>query len=105
MFNLFQEVAEELTHDLKKRCEESPGVAENAIFALGALANALPSSAHSHIEVICDSLSDLFKLKEGTNEWIQYSSLLSLSVLTHALHPTDTARFSEIVTLLVDSLW
>lgn len=58
---LVQEVAEMMTSELKKRCGESPGVAENAICAIGALALALPLSVHSHIEIICDTLLSLFR--------------------------------------------
>lgn len=52
-----------MTTELKKRCEESPGVAESAVCALGALALALPAAVHSHVEVIYDTLLGLFQKK------------------------------------------
>jgi hypothetical protein len=119
-------VAELLTAELKKKCEESPGVAENAVCAMCALALSLPPSIHSYIEVICDTLLALFRQnvralslpagamretsnthtvpshQEGNNEWRQYACLISLATITHALHPTDTTRMSDIVSLLTE---
>jgi hypothetical protein len=73
-----QEVAEMLTSELRKRCEESPGVAENALLAQAALALALPPSAHTHVETISDSLLAVLKRSDqGSQKLIgAYSYLI-----------------------------
>jgi len=41
------------------------------MLALAGLAIALPPSAHSYVEVIMDALTNAFKKKESTNDWIK----------------------------------
>lgn len=70
-----QEVAETLIKELRSKIEESPGVGENVMLALSALAIALPPAAHSFVEAIMETITTALK-KPTTNDWVKVQSLL-----------------------------
>lgn len=86
--------------DIKKITEEAvPRTAENLVLALAALCMVLPSSAHSVTPAATRFLLDW--LLQDAHEYKQWSSAISLGLVSTCLHATDWKHKHGIIDTLL----
>ena len=86
--------------DIKKIAEEAvPRAAENLALTLGALCMILPSFAHSVTPAATRFLLDW--LHQDAHEYKQWSSAISLGLVSTCLHATDWKHKHEIIDTLL----